>query len=52
VQPGFLFGLEAPPERPAAHLVLSLLAEPEAFAAGAASLVRELKALQDRGFPL
>jgi aspartate/methionine/tyrosine aminotransferase len=39
VQPGFLFELEAAPERPAAHLVLCCLAEPERFAAGLGALL-------------
>jgi hypothetical protein len=49
VQPGFLFDLEGPPALPAAHLVLSLLAEPERFAAGLASLLGELERFEDRG---
>jgi hypothetical protein len=48
VQPGFLFDLEGPPERPAAHLVVSLLAEPERFAAGAAALVEGIERVRDR----
>jgi len=42
VQPGFLFDLEGEPGAPTAHLVLSLLAEPEDFAAGAEALARAL----------
>jgi hypothetical protein len=42
VQPGFLFGLEGEPGRSAAHLVLSLLPEPEAFDEGVLALARVL----------
>ena len=42
VQPGFLFDLEGEPGRPAAHLVLCLLSEPEAFGEGARALARGL----------
>ncbi len=42
VQPGFLFDLEGGEGRPAAHLVLSLLPEPEAFAEGVLALARAL----------
>jgi len=44
VQPGFLFDLEAPPGRPAAHLVLSLLAEPEGFGAAVEDLLEAVEA--------
>jgi aspartate/methionine/tyrosine aminotransferase len=40
VQPGFVFDLEGEAGRPAAHLVLCLLAEPESFAEGARGLAR------------
>jgi aspartate/methionine/tyrosine aminotransferase len=42
VQPGFLFELERPGDTEGGHLVLSLLAEPERFAAGAEALARAL----------
>ena len=48
VQPGFLFDLEGAPELPAAHLVLSLLPEPEAFAEGVRALARGLAGAQIR----
>jgi aspartate/methionine/tyrosine aminotransferase len=44
VQPGFLFDLEAPPGRPAAHLVLSLLAEPERFGPAIEALLEGVEA--------
>jgi len=42
VQPGFFFDLEGLPGRPAAHLVLSLLPEPERFARGIEALLDEV----------
>jgi hypothetical protein len=48
VQPGFLFDLEGVAGRPAAHLVLCLLAEPERFAEGAHGLARFLGEGQPR----
>ena len=52
VQPGFLVDLEPPDaERGGAHLVLSLLAEPARFAAGAAALAPGLAAARG-GAPL
>jgi hypothetical protein len=42
VQLGYLFDLEGAPGRPAAHLVLSLLAESDLFARGIEALVGEL----------
>ncbi len=42
VQPGFLFDLEGEPGRPAAHLVVSLLPEPEVFADAVRALAEGL----------
>ena len=39
VHPGFVFDLAAPADAPAAHLVLSLLPEPERFAEGVEALL-------------
>jgi aspartate/methionine/tyrosine aminotransferase len=49
VQPGFLFDLDGVPGPPAAHLVLSLLPEPERFGAAIDALLDGLQALRQRG---
>jgi aspartate/methionine/tyrosine aminotransferase len=48
VQPGFLFDLDGLPDRPGAHLVLSLLAEPDRFARAVDTLTRSLGTLLAR----
>jgi alanine-synthesizing transaminase len=51
VQPGFLFDLDGDAARPAAHLVLSLLPEPETFAEGVLGLGRVLGRAPAPAFP-